>query len=324
MTFLKTLILASEISEVAYIKFLNQYKFDKPTLHLFFEGEDDKSFYINYIESLAPKKYTKFYYVCNGKDNVYQNHANINWTVYNKSRALFFTDKDFDDVLQIERTVDQNIFVTEFYSFENYIVNSFIMERFLREICNLNIESYISSVKDAFDIELKKFSENFLVISAWLIYVRKNKFPTNFNDIDLSNLFTIDDDLKFQRKKCSEYSSTYDYICKSTDTNHTFSYKDILLIAKQLRKINSSKVYIRGKFEAWFLFAFCKKVSKIVIEQIANQVKEFNRTSKKKVSKPTLHIELKLQNIIPILAPRVPIPDKVEKFIRHNINNIES
>ncbi|UTA66721.1 MULTISPECIES: DUF4435 domain-containing protein [Emticicia] len=324
MSFLKTLLLAAEIPEASYIKFLQQYKLKKNTFHVFFEGEEDRSFYVNYIETLIPENYAKFYYVCNGKDNVYQNHDSINWKIYNKNRALFFTDKDFDDILNVKRKSDENIFVTAFYSFENYLVNGSILERFLRELCRLEVDNHVKALKDIFEIELKKFSDNVLVMSAWLIYVIKNDYPTNFNEIDLDKIFVIDNDLKIKRRQRKDYKSLYTYLCKSTGTNHNLSFRDVLLIARQLKQLSVPKVYIRGKYELWFLFIFCRKVGNSTIEEIKENIKAFNKNNNVKISKPNLSIELKLQNIVHIMAPRIPIPSDVKKFLDLNIAKLQN
>jgi hypothetical protein len=63
MAFLDTLLVASEIPEAAYIKFLQQYKFHEKTIHIFLEGDDDQSFYVNYIENIVEEDFRVFYYV---------------------------------------------------------------------------------------------------------------------------------------------------------------------------------------------------------------------------------------------------------------------
>ena len=52
MAFINILELAGEAPEASYIKFLHQYKLRDKTLHFFFEGLDDQSFYVNFIECM--------------------------------------------------------------------------------------------------------------------------------------------------------------------------------------------------------------------------------------------------------------------------------
>jgi hypothetical protein len=320
MSFLDTLVEAAEIPEAAYIKYLQQYKFEEDGVHIFLEGVDDQSFYTNYIETLLPEEQEIFYYICDGKDNVYQNYSDINWSKFNKSRTLFFTDKDFDDILNISRSIDDNIFVTKYYSIENYLVKDDVLVRFLKEVCSIRDIATIDEIVNTFKEQLNVFSELMISISAWLIYVREEGFDTNFNNIDISNLFEISNDFQIKKLVNSKYGSAYDYLCKSTSANHPFDYTRILNIARNLSNLGEPKVYLRGKYELWFMFIFCKKVIEIIVPKLNKGIKQHNRSNKTKITKCNIHIELKEQNILQITAPRVKIPKEVKEFISKNIN----
>ena len=54
-----------------------------------------------------------------GKDNVLALHSFINWNIFNKNQLLFFVDRDMSYWLDGITYYDENIYITDQYSFEN-------------------------------------------------------------------------------------------------------------------------------------------------------------------------------------------------------------
>jgi hypothetical protein len=102
---------------------LQQYKSTDNSIHIFHEGKDDPSFYSNYLERGRLKRQRVYYYLFNNKKGVYFHYEKINWLKFKKNRLLFFVDKDLDDILEIKYPHDQNIFVTKYYTIENYLIS---------------------------------------------------------------------------------------------------------------------------------------------------------------------------------------------------------
>lgn len=321
MSFLQILIDSAEIPEAEYIKFLNQYNFNKINYHIFYEGEEDKSFYNNFIESKISEDIIN-YYICTGKDNLYKIYSDINWSSFNKHRVLFFTDKDFDEFIGANRVSDENIFVTKTYSIENYLVSSKLFKRVLDEMLNIKDEEVINKLEIKFSNQLGIFAELLIPLTSWLIFVRKNKFNVNFNNIDLSNILRLSDDFEIVKKINSKYCSTFNYLCLSTNSSHPFDFSVIMQIARELKIINNHKVFIRGKFELWFLYIFCKKITTHVIPELNKKIKIENQENKKRKTLCKVHIEIKEQNILSLIAPRVKIPTEIETFLNYNISKV--
>ena len=316
MSFLNILNIAGEIPEVAYTKFLQQYKFNAKTIHFFFEGGDDQSYYVNFIEAIFPEEYTFYYYICNGKDNVYQNYNDINWATYNKRRALFFTDKDVDDLIGKLYVKDYNVFETEYYSIENYLVNNSVYKRFLKELCLITNESAISQLKLKFESELKRFYSLMAIISAWVIYCRKNNYKINLSDIDMSKIFHIGHDFIINKKKPPGYKTCFDYICSATKTAF-FNLEEIKSIASTITSLNP-KYFIRGKYELWFMYAFCKATIEVTIPELNAEIKKYNKSNLKKLPKSKITVSITLDNLMQILGPRTKIPPKLNLFLTEN------
>ncbi|MHA6248426.1 DUF4435 domain-containing protein [Pontibacter sp. CAU 1760] len=321
MSFLSLLNKYSEATETVYLKLLLNYKFDEKTYHFLFEGQDDQFFYINYINSIFSSSPEPFYYICNGKKNLYKCYNDINWTKYSNRRVLFFTDKDLDDIIQKSYPTSDNIFVTKYYSFENYLVCSDILKRFLRETCHLRDEILIQSIVDVFEEQLKIYNKLVLPISAWLVDNRKSTKPANLANIDLSKIFAINSNLHIIRKK--SLKSTIDYVERVTNNVGTPSDRsDLLKISKELVKIPEHKIYLRGKFELWFLYTFFKKVIEIVITGLNEEISQNNKrlaSGEKKQPKYVVNVELKESNIVELFATRLKIPVDVKSFLTSNV-----
>jgi hypothetical protein len=322
MSFLDILDEAAEIAEVNYLKFLQQYKFQGKTIHLFFEGNDDLSFYMNFIQNTYPNDFTFYYYNCQGKGNVLQNYNDINWTTYNKNRGLFFTDKDLDDLLAINNPIDENIFETQYYSIENYIVNKEVFKRFLREICSIKNEDIINELEKKFEEELKVFHELITTVMAYAIFCRKNNLDLRLKDIELSNLFKVKPDLTISQAVNKTYTSKFDYISKATKTSYKTNFRQLLSISKQLKRIEEPKIFVRGKYELWFFFSFCRQTITQVVPKINQKIKERNKATGERTSKCNVHIDLKEQNILQIVAPRVKMPEDVALFLKCNLEKL--
>lgn len=318
MGFLELLEEAGEISEGTFIKFLHQYKTKKKDVHFFFEGLDDQSFYVNHIESIYPSDYRFYYYVCNGKEFVYQIYKDIEWTSFNRSRVLFFVDKDLDDILKISQIEDQNIFVTGFYSIENYLVTSDVFSRLLRETCFLNDDQTINFLIDKFESQLTTFSKLMTRISAWVVYCRRNDLDVNLNEIEIDKIFEINKELKVRRKVKSGHKTPFEYICSATKTTH-YHLREIMGIVEELRKIPSAKIFIRGKYELWFLYAFYIATIDSIIPEINQRIKEINKLNRRKLPKCKVTISIRPENILQISAPRVRIPGELRSFLLANV-----
>lgn len=321
MAFLDLLTAAAYTPEANYIKLLHQYKFNENTVHFFFEGLDDQTFYANYIENIFPDHFIFHYYVCDGKQNVYNQYADLNWGTYNKNRILFFTDKDLDDILGLTYPKDENIFETSFYSIENYLVQPDVFKRFLRENCYITDARIISDLIVQFNAQLEIFSKSMISISSWVIYCRKNSFRVNLSDIDISKIFELSSDFKVKKKVSSGHRNPFAYICDTTKTSH-FDMYSIKEICTQLKGIHPPKVFIRGKYELWFLYAFCKNTVDITVPKINKEIKKYNLTNEVKITKCKVTIPIKPENIVQVLAPRVRMPNDISIFLNTNYGKI--
>lgn len=297
----------------SYIKILSQYKKDNNTIFCFVEGNEDISFYSQFIERY--KENDLKFIVCNGKENVIDNYNSLSWSFYDKKRVLFFMDKDFDDFIGNTLVLDDNIFVTELYSIENYLVNEVTLRKFIIDNCLITNESVIDATILNFKIQHKEYIRQLKKVSAWMMYCRENKFNVNFNDIKISDLFEINSDGILIKKSISSYISIFEYICHKTKTSHF----NLPQIKSYLIKINSesrSQKFIRGKYDLHFMFLYLKYISDYIVLELSEEVKNHNKNNSEKIVRPKLLVQFNEQNMFQVLFNKVKEPTDLTNFLQ--------
>ena len=97
-----------------------------------FEGDDDKTVYANWFKKCATNlSYANYEpFPCGGKYFVLQLKQVIDRDLNDIGVGVyFFVDRDFDDLQDL--VIDETIFMTDFYSIENYIVTREVLESVL-------------------------------------------------------------------------------------------------------------------------------------------------------------------------------------------------
>lgn len=301
MDWLTRLKKAAKSNTAIYIRFLQQYSVQNNSLHIFHEGKDDPSFYGNFIVRKTKKNQKVNYYNCHNKQNVYDNYSKINWSVYPKKRILFFVDKDYSDFLNLIYPKDTNIFVTKYYSIENYLVSEEIFERCLKDLIGLE-DNVITPLSRKFKSALKDFHKELIVLSAFIIFHRLKNNKINLNQLNLQNIYDLSSFFEVKRKvnKLNEIDKQLGiktYVC----------FSEVSKISKNLKLLKEPKLYIRGKYELFFL-----------VHSINSVLKILNKGLKK--PKYKIPISLSMSNAIQVIAPRVRQPRDVSRFLNSNLS----
>ncbi|MEP2668642.1 MAG: DUF4435 domain-containing protein [Cyclobacteriaceae bacterium] len=303
MVLLEYLRKAAKSETSVYTTFLQQYSKNDKSLHLFHEGKDDPSFYGNFIENKLKKNRKVYYYQAKNKSSVYHYYSKVNWSSYSRKRIIFCVDKDFSDILKIAFPIDTNIFVTEYYSIENYLVNKNIFSRSLRELIGLENDKKNSFLSKGFKIGLKSFYEASLFLSAYILYHRKLNTPLNLQSIVFGDVFEMDDNFLVKRKK-----NILKALDGKTGVNTTFNYSDIKDVVIELSKINNPKRYTRGKYELMYLVNCINTSPKILNDQRVKGEKKYKCC-----------VSLSHTNGVQILAPRLKEPKDLNLFLSKNL-----
>ncbi len=251
----------------------------------FYEGKDDILFYNHYIR----QKHTESFEVimCCGQKNVLELLNNLQFKT--NLKPLFFIDKDFDDYL--EKTItDDALFITDGYSFENYLVTREALNILMQDYCNLPSDkrlNYLNKFYIAYDI----FINNMHPLMEWAVNCKKSNQDINLNNIDLSNFRSF-----FELSQDLVLTFNHNYQDEFKRLSQTENYYITIEINLDISEYDK---WIRGKFALFFLLIFFEKIQEIL------KIKD-------KVNNP--------KELIKFLSPRISIPATLDAFLSRHIH----
>jgi hypothetical protein len=263
MTFLDILRAKRTSGATAYLQFLLDNSKHENHVFAFFEGHDDPSFYYRSIVDYVKNPQIVHIYKCGNKKEVYATHSKIRRHDDVKNFTLFFVDKDLSDILGEQFPVDTNIYVTEYYSIESYIVTPEVVLSIIAETFHFHYQSDgidYDIFRQKFEQELIRFHSLITPLMAWIIDVRTKGYHPNLDNIDLSRIFTFNDNLEVELINDIDYASI-EATCK-LPPNCT-SIVEVNEISQKLLSSNP-KTYVRGKYELWFIVKFLDKLISIL------------------------------------------------------------
>jgi hypothetical protein len=318
------------------------YSFNSKTLHIFVEALDDFEFYRKSIEFIYVDYLIK-YYPKNGKKYVLSSYDILDWDIYNKSRILFFVDKDYENFLGKSSKKDRNVFVTKYYSIENYLSSTNVFKYTLEEIFKIKSDVIVDELVLKFEECFKKFEEHLIVLTSIILIFRKNNDHMVLENLKMDDFFAIKElnlyDIKYRRpdvciktrqsnlpnfeKSLLKELKKMEYIKKTGADVTKIKYKMILQNIGELRELEDSKNYIRGKFHLWF-FAKCHTNIHSMANQINARISAINMNlpESEKHLKINTSISLNESNIFDILPMKIKFHDDVHQFIIYNKQQI--
>jgi hypothetical protein len=310
VSFIDTLAKAITSPSVALHDFLLELNLQNKIVHAFFEGKTDESFYGSFIRNVKDTKYDIKTYVCGNNDGVYYQFDKLSNRNMGNNILVYFTDKDIEDIIPFPRKADSHIYVTDYYSIENYIVNSEILEQVLAEIFKLRSGNKASKlILDKLTACINNFNSLMLTVMAWVLYHKRNienkNVTINLGCILMKKIYKINDDLDFELiiEDDDDIIRQLDIHTKcNTDFVLWHKYKECLI--KELMT-HPPKHYVRGHNEMEFFIYFI------------NMVK--NALSKAQMKALKMSVDLTESNSIDLLGPRVQIPKSLENFLYKNL-----
>jgi hypothetical protein len=145
--------------------------------HMFFEGKQDKLFYLTMIDRTKFKDENITVYECGGRESVVEASQNISPT--ESEVCLYFIDSDY----RLGISPKENVFVTEKYSFENYIVTE---EAFL-SILKVNFGVTSVAERESFRQKFHLFHESASILLLRISRLKK-LFDANGDGISWDKL----------------------------------------------------------------------------------------------------------------------------------------
>jgi hypothetical protein len=282
-------------------KFLTNYDANSLRIYAFVEGDADEAFYRAQIQKYVPEQKLIYTYNCEGKAGVAAAYQDIVARYASCERVLFFLDKDIDDIVGIPWPNDPRIFVTEYYSIENYVVNRQALGRYLNDYVKIRkVDFDMDQVLVQFDADLAHFQRLMLPVMAWIVFMRRSGARVNLHDVDISQLLQVNDNgncRKPQRRSMA-------YLERVTQANAPSpTWKQMKATATELKRL-APKMYIRGKFEAWWFVEFCRRIT----EGLQAVVREVDGSIR-------IHAQLNANTFIQLLAAGVETPPPLNAFL---------
>ena len=235
---------------VAFKRFTTQFDKNSNTIFCFYEGEDGK-YYDEKIRRYSDDFHT---IVAENKTQVLDTFRLIsNKKEYCSSRKMFFVDRDFDDNTDY---INEDIFITDGYSIENYYVNDSTLEKILQSEFSINKED--NDFKTCFDIfhdDYNEFNKLIVEFNALAKIRRQKKINVCLSNYKTKDLIKYDSEI--------EKSNKYD------DKINPFKEK-LLLEKGELERTVSDLLckencgfYFRGKNQLYFFKQYLKKIMKL-------------------------------------------------------------
>lgn len=309
-SFLDTLAAAISSPSVTLHSFLLEFKKQSKIIHAFFEGKTDESFYGTFIRNVMKDGYILKTYVCGNKDGVYYYYSHINGKDLGENIALYFVDKDIEDIIPFHREVTEKIYVTDYYSVENYIVSSVILEQIWGEIFRQGSGSVASKlVLTRFEICLREFYNFMLTVMAWVLYHRRNieskeNVKLNLDCVKLKAVYRIDEELDFHILGTPD--NVVEVLSSQTGcmTDMAVWNNNCKKLIEELRMFPPKHI-VRGHFEMEFFVYFIHSTKSAL-------AKAMNKALK-------VHIELTDANSIDVLGPRTQIPVSLDQYLLKHV-----
>ncbi len=238
-------------------KFLTNYDpSNDRRAYAFVEGEPDRAFYRAHLQRYVERTSDIYIYNCEGKKEVYATFQKVIARFPRCRGVLFFVDKDVDDILGALWPTDPRIFVTEWYSIENYLVEKNALLRYFGDYVKVRrVDITLDAIAEDFERQRELFYRITAPIMAWIIVVRRAGNRLLLADVDMSRFCTLSNDGTSRKRR----KGTLVYLHHVTQMAALNSvWRSVRRTQSDLRHL-TPKRYIRGKFEGWWFVQFINR-----------------------------------------------------------------
>jgi hypothetical protein len=229
---------ARGVSAVTKMRLMRIRQHDPSIFVFVFEGDDDKIIYAQWLTRISPRlKYEPL--PCEGKRNVLAFRDNLLKDESGlRTSVLFFIDRDFNDLCG--RKNENDIFMTDCYSVENYLVSERVLEALLTT--GFHCESYPvvrAKLLCFFSALYLEFLSVLKEVNFRIFIARKKQIEILNEKQNLSKLFT-----PIYLEKIGVSSKAAHEIVELKDS---VSEEEYSRLRKKFDKLDPRKRY-RGKF----------------------------------------------------------------------------
>lgn len=311
MDYLKKLEEAMASGHVAFHEYIINFDREKSdTYFLFFEGDDDSSFYMIHMNPRLGSKQARIF-VCGGREEVLKAQRMILKDGRGAIRTLFFIDKDHNDIVGRQDSQGlKSVYETCVYSIENFLVLDSVFRRYWTQRLHLSqydqrLEHYAYRLSSI----LESFRKRALIITCLILHARgidgRSPVKMNLNNVNLDKVFKLD----WHRNVCYFQQGAGQHILQATNISNVcnISWRALRKIAAKYLHDKHPSTYVRGKYELWL---FWKVLRRFTAELSSKDVAK--KTGLKRAT-PTL--DLPLNACVESLSPLAPCPESLQIFL---------
>ena len=263
-----------------------------------FEGVDDKFVYYHWIKQLKNDlEYVPF--LCGGKGDAIKLMNSLERDVNGlRNRVYFFIDRDYDQ----EKYEFDGLYVTSFYSFENYLARSEVLAEILKNDFHLHgrpdLIAYIDSIYCKLEgkfFEIVRDLNLVLFVASSLKIKRNTKLPDRIGalaDIEIDDI-----------------NSKFENVFELIDLERNPTLEEVNLNRGVFDKLDPRDRY-RGKFNILFF----KRFLEIIYQEIKKPNDDFFKNALQDGLVPKLNLT------IDTIASRSKAPKCFSTFINNNFS----
>ena len=165
----------------SYMEFLYRYDPKKKQVFAFYEGDEDSSFYHHFLKNAIGDDCELEEIIAGCKNNILKLHEKFNWNKYSAQQIIFFVDRDLSYWLDEKDLISSNIFVTDGYSVENYIVNSQGFKAWL-----IHFEGFARAKQTEINEMILEYNKNIAIFEKKMMLVMATAIVAKRHDNSIS------------------------------------------------------------------------------------------------------------------------------------------
>lgn len=277
---------------------------DTASVHTFFEGAEDKLFYMPIVRNEFSGLEVNAY-VCCGKKGVVELGELIEKSKHDQQRCMFFIDRDYDDLLGKQPNIGELTYLTDWYSVENYLVCEDAIRIVCVDFCHIASKSKeLISILADFPVANASFTKSLRGILSWVLAARESGKVVNLNNVNLSDIISFDEATnEFVRKENAfqnfrRRSQTEDIEIDVRRYRHWYS---------ELKGMHD-KLWLRGKFDLWFFLKFLSTRIRTICDSVP-------KGRKRRLKVKQANCLANAQAIFEGLGGRLPPPTSLNTFL---------
>lgn len=274
------------------------------SFHFFFEGEEDSLFFMpearRHIENNIAHIYD-----CGGKRNVIQVRDEIKSNGYNMGACLFFVDRDYDDFLDTQVSLDDNTYMTDHYSVENHISSRVAAKILMADVLRISqADPDFARIEATFTEAFRAFHLEIRTLVGWILAAKEEKCSPNLrNTTGLKNIVTL---VGVQPKLTKDGFIEFK---KKVVVNGKLPSTPAILKWSRRLNLAAAGLWVRGKYDIWFF-------QSIILAALDEANLRRKAAGGRVISIPS---SLREGRIFEVLGGRVPAPPSLQAFYANKL-----